>query len=188
MAVISTAHPNHNPDPVTISARRLEGRVVFITGASGGIGEAAARRFAAEGARVAIGARRRDRIDALVLDLAADGHDALAVDLDVSDEASVARAVEATLERFGRLDGALNNAALGGEGKPIAETDSSHVRRVFDVNLMGVYFSMKHQVPAMLASGGGSIVNVSSVGGIIGMPNISEYIASKWGVIGMTKS
>jgi A-factor type gamma-butyrolactone 1'-reductase (1S-forming) len=188
MAVISTAHPNHNPDPLTITARRLDDKVIFITGASGGIGEAAARRFAAEGARVAVGARRRDRIDELVAELKADGHDALAFDLDVSDESSVARAVALTVERFGRLDGALNNAALGGEGKPIAETDSAFTRRVMDVNLMGVYYSMKHQVPALLTSGGGSIVNVSSVGGIIGMPNISEYIASKWGVIGMTKS
>jgi len=188
MAVVSTAHPNHTPEPVTISARRLEDKVVFVTGASGGIGEAAARRFAAEGASVAVGARRRDRIDQLVAELEADGHDALAVDLDVSDEASVAAAIAATVDRFGRLDGALNNAALGGEGKPIVDTDSEYARRVIDVNLMGIYYSMKHQVPAMLASGGGSIVNVSSVGGIIGMPNISEYIASKWGVIGMTKS
>lgn len=188
MTAISTAHPNHAPSPVTIRARRLEGKVVFITGASAGIGAAAARRFADEGARVAVGARRRDLVDQLVAELTADGHEALGVDLDVSDEASVAGAIEATLDRFGRLDGALNNAALGASGKPIADTDSDYTRRVFDVNLLGVYFSMKHQVPAMLASGGGSIVNVSSVGGIIGMPNLSEYIASKWGVIGMTKS
>jgi A-factor type gamma-butyrolactone 1'-reductase (1S-forming) len=96
--------------------------------------------------------------------------------------------VEATVERFGRLDGALNNAALVGAGKPIVETDSDYVRQVLDVNLMGVYYSMKHEIPPMLEAGGGSIVNVSSVGGIIGMPNISEYITTKWGVIGMTKS
>ena len=188
MAVISTAHPNHNPAPVTIGARRLEDKVIFIAGASSGIGDAAARRFVAEGASVVVGARRKDRLDQLVDDLTAGGGNALAVPLDVTDEASVARAVAVTIERFGRLDGAFNNAALSGEGKPIAETDSTYVRQVFDVNLMGVYFSIKHEIPAIVAAGGGSIVNVSSVGGIIGMPNISEYIASKWGVIGMTKS
>jgi NAD(P)-dependent dehydrogenase (short-subunit alcohol dehydrogenase family) len=188
MAVISTAHPNHNPDPVTIRGRRLAGKTIFITGASAGIGEAAARRFAAEGASVAVGARRTDRLERLVEELTAEGGEALAVGLDVTDEASVARAVQTTVDRFGRLDGALNNAALSGAGNPIVETDSAYVRQVFDVNLMGVYFSLKYEIPAMLASGGGSIVNVSSVGGIIGMPNISEYITSKWGVIGMTKS
>jgi NAD(P)-dependent dehydrogenase (short-subunit alcohol dehydrogenase family) len=188
MAIVSLAHPNHTPDPVTIEARRLDGQVVFITGASAGIGEAAARRFSAEGASVVVGARRKDRVDRLADELADGGGNALAVELDVADEASVAEAVTATVERFGRLDGALNNAGLSGSGKPIADTSSDYVRQVLDINLMGVYFCLKHQIPAMLASGGGSIVNVSSVGGIIGMPNMSEYIASKWGVIGMTKS
>jgi NAD(P)-dependent dehydrogenase (short-subunit alcohol dehydrogenase family) len=184
----STAHPNHNPEPITIEGRRLKDKVILIAGASAGIGDAAARRFAAEGAAVVVGARRRDRLDELVGDLTAAGGEALAVSLDVTDEASVAQAVEATVERFGRLDGALNNAGLVGAGKPITEVETDYVRQVLDVNLMGVFLGMKHQIPAMLESGGGSIVNVSSVGGIIGMPNISEYIASKWGVIGLTKS
>ncbi|MTD55560.1 SDR family NAD(P)-dependent oxidoreductase [Amycolatopsis pithecellobii] len=188
MTVASTAHPNHNPAPVTIEARRLDGKTIFITGASSGIGAAAARRFVAEGADVVVGARRIDRLESLVDELTSEGGNALAVHLDVTDEASVAKAVQDTVERFGRLDGAVNNAALSGAGAPIVDTDSDYVRQVFDVNLMGVYFSLKYEIPAMLATGGGSIVNVSSVGGIIGMPNISEYIASKWGVIGMTKS
>jgi NAD(P)-dependent dehydrogenase (short-subunit alcohol dehydrogenase family) len=184
----STAHPNHNPEPITIEGQRLKDKVILIAGASAGIGDAAARRFVAEGAGVVVGARRRDRLDELVEDLTAEGGDALAVSLDVTDEASVAAAVEATVERFGRLDGALNNAGLVGAGKPVTEVDTAYARQVLDVNLMGVLLGMKHQIPAMLESGGGSIVNVSSVGGIIGMPNISEYIASKWGVIGLTKS
>lgn len=188
MAVVSNAHPNHNPPPITLSARRLDDKVIFITGASAGIGDAAARRFVAEGAKVVVGARRKDRLDRLVDELTADGGDALAVTLDVTDESSVAEAVEAAVGRFGRLDGALNNAALSGSGKPITDTETDYVRQVFDVNLMGMYYSLKYEIPAMLAAGGGSIVNVSSVGGIIGMPNISEYITSKWGVIGMTKS
>lgn len=188
MTVVSTAHPNHNPAPITIEAQRLAGKTIFITGASSGIGAAAARRFVAEGADVVVGARRTDRLDSLVDELASRGGNALAVGLDVTDEESVARAVQAALDRFGRLDGAVNNAALVGSGKPIVDTDSAYVRQVIDVNVLGVYLSMKYEIPAMLASGGGSIVNVSSVGGLIGMPNISEYIASKWGVIGMTKS
>ena len=120
MAVISTAHPNHNPEPVTLEARRREDKAIFITGASSGIGESAARRFAAEGASVVVGARRRDRLDQLVEEVTADGGNALAVSLDVTDEASVAAAVAATVKQFGRLDGALNNAALSGSGKPIA--------------------------------------------------------------------
>lgn len=188
MTITSTAHPNHNPDPVTIEGRRLQDKVIFITGASAGIGDAAARRFVAEGAAVVVGARRKDRLDQLVDELTADGAEALAVSLDVTDEDSVAAAVKATVERFGRLDGALNNAALVGGGKPITEVDAEYFRQVIDVNLTGVYHAVKHEIPAMLETGGGSIVNVSSVGGIIGMPNISEYIASKWGVIGLTKS
>jgi len=187
VTVISTAHPNHNPEPLTIVARRLEGKVIFITGASAGIGEAAARLFAAEGAKVVVGARRKDRLDELAADLNADGAQALALDVDVADEDSVARAVETTVERFGRLDGALNNAGLIGAGVPVTEIDSAYFRQVLDVNLTGVFHSVKHQVPALLATGGGSIVNVSSVGGVIGMPNLADYVSAKWGVIGLTK-
>jgi A-factor type gamma-butyrolactone 1'-reductase (1S-forming) len=187
--VITTeaAHPNHRPEPLSISARRLEDKVIFITGASAGIGDAAARRFVAEGAKVVVAARRKDRLDALVADLRADGGEAIGLALDVTDEDSVAQAVTATVERFGRLDGALNNAGLVGAGTPVAEIDSAYFRQVLDVNVTGVFHGVKHQVPVMLASGGGSIVNVSSVGGIIGMPNLADYIASKWGVIGLTK-
>lgn len=188
MTVTPTAHPNHRPEPLTMGAQRLEDKVVLITGASAGIGDAAARRFAAEGAKVVVGARRRDRLDRLVEELRADGGEALAVTLDVTDEDSVAAAVDAALERFGRLDGALNNAGLSGKAAPITETDSEDFRQVLDVNVLGVFHGVKHQVRAMKASGGGSIVNVSSVGGIIGMPNLGDYIASKWGVVGLTKS
>ncbi|MBN9621722.1 MAG: SDR family NAD(P)-dependent oxidoreductase, partial [Actinobacteria bacterium] len=140
MTITSTAHPNHNPDPVTIEGRRLQDKVIFITGASTGIGAAAARRFVAEGAAVIVGARRKDRLDALVDDLTGAGGEALAVALDVSDEDSVAAAVAAAVERYGRLDGALNNAALVGAGKPIVESDSDYFRQVIDVNLTGVYY------------------------------------------------
>lgn len=184
---MTTAHPNNRPEPLTIAARRLEGKVILVTGASSGIGKAAARRFAAEGARVVVGARRTDLLDGLVEDIREDGGEARAVGLDVTDEGSVAEALTTTVETFGRLDGALNNAGLAGVGLPVIDIDSEHFRQVMDVNVLGVFHGIKHQVRAMLATGGGAIVNVSSVGGIIGMPNLADYIASKWAVVGLTK-
>jgi NAD(P)-dependent dehydrogenase (short-subunit alcohol dehydrogenase family) len=188
MTDTSTAHPNTRPEPLTFRARRLEGKVVLVTGASAGIGEAAARRFVAEGAKVVVGARRRDRLDRLVEELGSDGGEALAVTLDVTDEQATSDAVDAAVQTFGRLDGAVNNAGLGGAGMPVAQIHSDHFRRVLDVNVRGVFHGLKHQVRAMAASGGGSIVNVSSVGGLIGMPDLADYISAKWGVIGLTKA
>lgn len=188
MTTTASSTRNHHPEPLTISARRLEGKVVLITGASAGIGEAAARRFAAEGARVVVGARRTDRLEALVADLTAMGQEGLAVPLDVTDEDSVAAAVAAAVAHYGRLDGALNNAGLTGSGSTVADIDTDYFDRVMAVNLRGVFLCLKHQIPALLAAGGGSVVNVSSVGGLIGVPTIAEYVASKWGVIGLTKS
>jgi NAD(P)-dependent dehydrogenase (short-subunit alcohol dehydrogenase family) len=188
VTVTTPDHPNHRPQPLTIEGRRLEGKVILITGASAGIGAAAARRFVAEGARVVVGARRTDRLDRLVGELEDGGGEAVAVALDVTDEQAVSDAVDAAVERFGRLDGALNNAALAGRGGPVTETESEHFREVLAVNVLGVFHGVKHQVRAMLATGGGAIVNVSSVGGIIGMPDLADYIASKWGVVGLTKS
>ena len=172
---------------MTITASRLENKVILITGASSGIGAAAARRFVAEGASVVVGARRRDRLDALVADLRAHGHNALAVPLDVTDEASVAAAVSVTLDCYGRLDGALNNAGIPPSGHNIPDLDTESFDRVMAVNLRGVFLSLKYQIPALLAAGGGSIVNVSSIAGIIGIPRIADYAASKWGLIGLTK-
>ena len=100
----------------------------------------------------------------------------------------MAEAVRTAVDRYGRLDGALNNAGLPGSGRAIPDIDAADFDRVMAVNLRGVFLSLKHQIPALLAAGGGSTVNVSSVGGLVGVPNIAEYVASKWGVIGLTKS
>ena len=104
------------PEPLTLVSQRLLGRVILVTGASSGIGAAAVRRFAAEGAIVAAAARREDRITALAAELGEAGSEALAVRCDVTDEASVARAVDEVVSTFGRLDGAFNNAGVGGTG------------------------------------------------------------------------
>ncbi|MFF8973822.1 SDR family NAD(P)-dependent oxidoreductase [Streptomyces sp. NPDC014995] len=183
-----TSHPNHHPAPLTIQARRLEGKVILITGASAGMGEAATRRFAAEGAHVIAAARRTDRLQALAAELSTADNQVLAVPLDVTDEASVEAAVASAVKRFGRLDGALNAAGVTSSGAPLHEMATASFERVMDINAKGVFLSMKHEIPALLAAGGGSIVNVSSIGGMVGVAGISEYVASKWAVNGLTKS
>lgn len=183
-----TSHPNHHPAPVTIQARRLEGKVILITGASAGMGEAAARRFAAEGAHVIAGARRTDRINALANELSTADNQVIAVPLDVTNEESVKAAVATAVARFGRLDGALNSAGITSSGAVLHEMSTESFDRVMNVNTKGVFLSMKYEIPALLAAGGGSIVNVSSVGGMVGVAGISEYVASKWAVNGLSKS
>ena len=122
--------PYQQPEPLTLVSQRLLGRVILVTGASSGIGAAAVRRFAAEGAIVAAAARREERIAALAAELRAAGHEALAVRCDVTDEASVARAVDEVVGTFGRLDGAFNNAGVGGTHRPLHETGTADFDRV----------------------------------------------------------
>jgi A-factor type gamma-butyrolactone 1'-reductase (1S-forming) len=175
-----------NPAPLTFSAGRLAGQAVFITGASSGIGAAAARRFAAEGALVAAAARRKDRLDGLVTELRSAGHEALAVSCDVTDEASVEAAVDATVRAFGRLDAAFNNAGEGGSQRPLHEMSAMKFDSVIATNLRGPFLCLKYQIPHMVENGG-SIVVTSSIGGLVGAPNNSDYAASKWGLAGLVR-
>jgi NAD(P)-dependent dehydrogenase (short-subunit alcohol dehydrogenase family) len=179
---------NHNPPQVEFVGDRLKDRVILITGASSGIGRAAAIRFAAEGASVVVGARREKLLGEVVAEITQAGGKALAVPLDVVDEESVVNAVERTVEAFGTLDGAFNNAGLIGSGAPTHKTEADYWRRVIDVNLMGVYLSMKREIPVMLANNGGSIVNTTSIGGFLAMPGFGDYCAAKHAVLGLTKS
>ncbi|KUL49705.1 MULTISPECIES: SDR family NAD(P)-dependent oxidoreductase [Streptomyces] len=183
-----TTHANRNPAPLTLEARRLEGKVILITGASAGMGEAATRRFAAEGATVVAGARRVDRLEALAAEVSTADNEVIAVPLDVTDEASVESAVATAVRRFGRLDGALNAAGVTSDGTLVHDKPTEVYDRIMSVNAKGVFLSMKYEIPALLAAGGGSIVNVSSIGGMVGVAGISEYVASKWAVNGLTKS
>ena len=180
--------PYAHPAPLAFAADRLAGKVVFVTGASSGIGEAATRRFAAEGAAVIATARRLARLEALVRELRTDGREAIAVECDVSDERSVAAAVDAAVAAFGRLDAAFNNAGEGGLQRPLHEIDSAKFDSVIATNLRGAFLCMKYQIPHMIDSGGGSIVVTSSIGGLVGAPNNSDYAASKWGLSGLVKS
>lgn len=176
-----------SPPPLAWAGARLKDRVVFVTGAASGIGAAAVRRFAEEGARVVAASRRADRIDALAAELRAEGHAVSSIVCDVRDEASVKAAIDAVVAEHGRLDGAFNNAGLGGVRAPFTELPVDALDDVLATNLRGPFLCMKHEIPAMLASGGGSIVNTSSIGGMVGGAQNGIYAASKWGLTGLTK-
>jgi NAD(P)-dependent dehydrogenase (short-subunit alcohol dehydrogenase family) len=179
--------PYLSPPPLALASTRLAGKVVLVTGASSGIGAAAVRRFAEEGATVVAAARRADRLADLSRELSDAGLAVSAVACDVRDEDSVAQAVATVVERHGRLDGAFNNAGVGGAHVPFTELSTEKFDQVIATNLRGVFLCMKHEIPAMLASGGGAIVNTSSIGGLVGGAQNGDYAASKWGLAGLTK-
>lgn len=177
----------NTPPPLDFHAQRLQGRVIFVTGASSGIGSAAVRLFAREGARVVAAARRKNRLEELAAGLQSEGLTVEAVVCDVTDEASVKAAVNHGVKVFGRLDGAFNNAGAGEGRAPLHQADTAAFDRVMGVNLKGVFLCLKYEIAAMLDAGGGSIVNTSSIGGLVGAPQNSIYAASKWGLAGLTK-
>ncbi|MBS7544501.1 SDR family oxidoreductase [Ancylobacter oerskovii] len=168
---------------------RLEGKVALITGASSGIGRATATLFAAEGARVVVGARRQAELDALVAEIAGAGGAAAALAGDVKDE-DYARALAAlAADRFGRLDIAFNNAGTLGEGGPSTGISAQGWADTLAVNLTGAFLGAKHQIPEMLKTGGGSVIFTSTfVGYTTAFPGLAAYAASKSGLIGLTQA
>jgi NAD(P)-dependent dehydrogenase (short-subunit alcohol dehydrogenase family) len=163
-------------------------KVVLITGGTSGIGRAAAVAFAKEGAKVVVSGRRVEEGDETVRQIKAAGGQGIFVKTDVTQAAQVKALVDQTLATYGRLDAAFNNAGFDGAPALTAEATEENYGRVFDANVKGVLLSMKYQIPALLKSGGGSIVNTSSVAGVIGMPTMGVYVASKHAVIGLTKT
>lgn len=162
---------------------RLEGKVAIVTGAGSGIGKATALLFAREGAKVVCADIKGADETASAI-----GDNALAVTADVSQSADVRAMVDAATSRFGRLDVIFNNAGIEGEQAPTADASEENFDRVIAINLKGVFLGMKYAIPAMLANGGGSIINTASVAGLVGFPNIPAYCASKGGVIQLSKT
>lgn len=160
-------------------------KVVMVTGAASGIGRAVALAFAREGAILAL----CDQNAAGLAQTVAQGcPDALTGVIDVSDDAEVGDFVARALARFGRLDCAANCAGIGATNHALADIAIDAFDRMIAINLKGVWLSMKHQIPAMIASGGGSIVNIASGAGLLGTPMAAAYVAAKHGVVGLTRA
>jgi len=166
----------------------LTDSVAVVTGASTGIGRAAALKYAEEGASVVAADVNVEDGEQLVEDIEAAGGDATFVETDVSDEADVQAMVETAVDTYGGLDAAFNNAGIEGEADSAAKQPMDNWERVIDVNLKGVFLCMRAEIPAMLERGGGAIVNTASIAGVVGFPGLSPYVASKHGVIGLTKT
>ena len=169
-------------------ATEFDGQVVLVTGGASGIGLAVARRLAAGGAAVAIADHDEAGAKQAARKLAAEGARALAVPVDVTEPESVRAAVEATVDGLGGLHLAVNNAGVIGEGGNTADLDPADWRRVIATNLDGVFYSLHYELPAILACGGGAIVNMASALSVNGFPGAAAYVSAKHGVVGLTKT
>src|SRR4051812_21841245 len=163
-------------------------KVALVTGASSGMGLAAAQAFAETGAAVVLVDVKEEAVQAAARELVAAGHKAIAVQCDVSDDAQVEAMVDRAVAEFGRLDAAFNNAGVMARIAPTAESTREDWDRVIGVNLRGVWSCLKHELRQMERQGGGAIVNNASVGALTGNPGIGPYIASKHGVVGLTRT
>jgi NAD(P)-dependent dehydrogenase (short-subunit alcohol dehydrogenase family) len=171
------------------SAGLLGGKSGLVTGAGSGIGRASAVALAREGAAVMVADVNTETGQDTVAMIEETGGLAMFRRCDVSSDADVAGLVTATLAEFGRVDFAHNNAGISTPvQRPTADWDEKTFDRIVSVNLKGVWLGLRHEIPAMLAAGGGSIVNTASVGGLVGIPNVALYVATKHGVVGLTKA
>jgi NAD(P)-dependent dehydrogenase (short-subunit alcohol dehydrogenase family) len=168
--------------------RSFEGKVAVVTGAASGMGLVTARSFAEAGAAVALADIDERAARTAVDDLIAAGHRAIAVRCNVANEAEVAAMVDQTVEIFGRLDAAFNNAGIQSPAVETADASGAEFDRVIAVNLRGVWNCMKYELKQMRQQASGAIVNCSSIGGLIGLPGRAVYHAAKHGVLGLTKS
>jgi NAD(P)-dependent dehydrogenase (short-subunit alcohol dehydrogenase family) len=168
---------------------RFAGKVVIVTGGTSGIGRATALEFATEGAKVVLAGRRACAGEAVVREIAERGGEGCFLQTDVRDPEAIARMVNETKHRYGRLDCAFNNAGIGGGSALTAEHTPAQWHDVLSTNVMGVWLCMKHEIPRIIESGGGSIVNSGSVFGLRGSGyGIAPYVASKHAVVGLTRA
>lgn len=182
---------SHDTSPPACSpaAGVLAGKVAIVTGASSGIGRATARLFAREGAKVVVAARRKPELDALVAEIEAGGGTAAAVAGDVCEEPLAEALVDTAVRRYGGLDVAFNNAGALGPMAATPAVSRADWTAALDANLTSAFLGAKHQIPAMLARGGGSLIFTSSfVGYTAGMPRVAAYAAAKAGVVGLMKA
>jgi NAD(P)-dependent dehydrogenase (short-subunit alcohol dehydrogenase family) len=164
------------------------GKVGLVTGAASGIGEAVARCYAREGAAVIVSDVNKDSGEKVADAIRHSGGEAVFVAANVSAPEDCERMVRAAMDRYGRLDWACNNAGIGGEITPMADYPLESWQRVIGVNLSGVFYCMKYEIPAMLKGGGGAIVNMSSILGQVGFAGAGAYVAAKHGVLGLTQN
>lgn len=165
-----------------------EGKVALVTGAGSGIGRATALVFAREGAKVVVSDIVVEGGEETVQQIKAAGGEAIFVKADVSKGADVEALITQTVETYGRLDCAFNNAGIEGGVKPTIDCTEEEFARTIAVNLTGVWLCMKYEIQQMLSQGGGTIVNTASVAGLVGFPGLPDYVASKHGVLGLTKT
>ncbi|MCS6925445.1 MAG: SDR family oxidoreductase [Candidatus Binatia bacterium] len=169
-------------------AGRLDGKIALVTGGSSGIGRATAQIFAREGAKVVVADVSTAGGEETVQLIKAAGGEAIFVHTDVSSPAAVEAMVKRTVETYGRLDCAFNNAGIEGTLQQTSEYDEAMWDRVVAINLKGVWLCMKYELQQMLRQGSGAIVNTASAAGLVGIPNLSAYVAAKHGVVGLTKT
>ena len=167
---------------------RLDNKIALVTGAGSGIGRATALVFAREGARVVVSDIVVEGGQETVQQIEAAGGEAIFVKADVSQAADVETLVAKTVETYGRLDCAFNNAGIEGGVKPTIDCTEEEFDRTIAVNLTGVWLCMKYEIQQMLSQGGGTIVNTASAAGLVGFPGLPDYVASKHGVVGLTKT
>lgn len=166
----------------------LAGRVITITGAAGGIGSVTARLCAARGAAVVLADLDERGGEALAAEIRQAGGQACYVHTDVTRESDIKTMVDTAVARFGKLDGAFNNAGIGDSNAPLAELTTASWQRHIDINLSALFYCMKYQVPKMLDNGSGTILNTASASGITGNPAAAHYVASKHGAVGISKA
>lgn len=167
---------------------KFAGKTALVTGAASGIGAATARAFAGAGAAVVLADVQADKGEALAAELRSSGGRAAFVGCDMRDEGQIEAAVARAAGEFGGLHMAFNNAGVEGATAPTADCTNDNWDLVTSINLRGVWWCMKHELPRMLAAGGGAIVNCSSIAGLVGFAGIPAYVASKHGVVGLTRA